>query len=282
MKALVTWFAALFALQVWASPQATPLAAPSSSSAVPVVLPLPSGKTETINIVQWNAQDLPKIYERSAQLPLTDAEITQLVQAQFSSPMVVKMIEERRCACDASAEGLIRLKNAKVPEEILQAVSLHALRPNRALQLLVNVDFAGNSREARKAFLYFFIEDGELMRVFRADVNELLKGRFLHEEEVDRSDLMLPKKVRRIRLAGVVPLKTYGSKQVLVASSANPSLSHPDQLSEKEKKEAKRYSFDYPRTSLQNICQLTIAYKQDAVLAHQWRFMDSRFQCEWN
>jgi hypothetical protein len=83
-------------------------------------------------------------------------------------------------------------------------------------------------------------------------------------------------------LAGTVPLKTYGPKKLLVVSSANPLLSHPEQLSEKEKKEAKSYSFDYPRTSLQSVCQLTIAYRQDAVLAHQWRFMDSRFQCEWN
>jgi len=249
---------------------------------MPAALSFPSGKVETIHIVQWNAQDLPKIYERSAQLPLTDKEVMELVQAQFSSQMIVKMIEERRCACDASAEGLIRLKKAKVPEEVLQAISLHALKPNRALGLLVNVDFAGNSQEARKAYLYFFIEDGELTRVFRADVNELLGRRFQHEEEIDRSDLMVARKVRRIRLGGLVPLKTYGPRKVLVVSSANPSLSHPGQLSEKEKAEAKTYNFDYPRTSLQSVCQLTIAYRQDAVLAHQWRFMDSRFQCEWN
>jgi len=275
MKPFITLFAAVFALPVLATPQAV-------SQAVPRAFPFPSGKVETINIVQWNAQDLPKIYERSAQLPLTDKEVMDLVQAQFSAQMVVKMIEERRCACDASAEGLIRLKKANVSEDILQAVSLHALRPNRELHFLVNVDFAGNSREARKAYLYFFIEDGDLTRVFRADVNELLSRRFLHEEEVDRSDLMIARKVRRIRLGSAMPLKTYGSKQVLVVSSANPSLSHPDQLSEKEKKEAKSYSFDYPRTSLQSVCQLTIAYRQDSVLAHQWRFMDSRFQCEWN
>jgi len=270
MKPWKTWLAALFALL------ALPvLAGPLSS-------PFPSGKTETIHLVQWNVQDLPKIYERSSQLPLTDQEVMDLVEAKFSSPMVVKMIEERRCACDASAEGLIRLKKAKVPEDILQAVSLHALKPNRALHFLVNIDFAGNSREARKAYLYFFIEDGELTRVFRADMNELLGRRFVHEEEVDRSDLMIERKVRRIRLGGSVPLKTYGPRQVLVVSSANPSLSHPGQLSEKEKKEAKTYGFDYPRTSLQSVCQLTIAYRQDAALAHQWRLMDSRFQCEWN
>jgi len=263
MKTPFVLCAALLALQVLAAP-------------------FPAGKVETINIVQWNSQDLPKIYERSSQLPLTDKEVMELVRAEFSSPMLVKMIEERRCACDASAEGLIRLKKAKVPEEIIQAVSLHALKPNRALHFLVNVDFSGDSREARKAYLYFFIEDGELTRVFRADINELLGRQFLNEEEVDRSDLMITRKVRRIRLGGLVPLKTYGSKQVLVVSSANPSLTHPEQLSEKEKKEAKSYSLDYPRTSLQSVCQLTILYRQDAVLAHQWRFMDSRFQCEWN
>jgi hypothetical protein len=262
-----TLFMALFAFPVWATP-------PS--------FPFPSGKVETVNIVQWQANDLPKIYERSSQLPLTDAEVLSLVQAEFSPETIVKMIEERRCACDASAEGLIRLKKAKVPEEVLKALSLHALKPNRELHFLVNLEFTGNSREARKSYLYFFIEDGEFTRVFRADIHELLSKRFLHEEETDKSDLLIAKKVRRVRLGGTVPLKTYGKRQVLVVSSANPSLSHPEQLTEKERKEAATYEFEYPRTSLQSVCQLTIAYKQDAMLATHWRFMNSRFQCEWN
>ncbi|MCL2625916.1 MAG: hypothetical protein FWD46_03735 [Cystobacterineae bacterium] len=267
MKTSLGLVAALCSIQVWAAPS---------------LALFPSGQAETIHIVNWQANDLPKIYERSSQLPLTDAEVLSLVKAQFTPSTIIKMIEERRCACDASAEGLIRLKKAKVSEEILKAISLHALKPNRALHLLVSLEFSGTSREARQSYVYFFIEDGELTRVFRVDVNELLNKRFLHEEELDRSDFMLTKKVRRIRLAGVLPLKTYGKRQVLVVSSANPSLKHPEQLSEKEKERAKAYSFEYPRASLQSVCELSIAHKQDLMLAHQWHFVDSRFQCEWN
>jgi hypothetical protein len=69
---------------------------------------------------------------------------------------------------------------------------------------------------------------------------------------------------------------------VLVASSANPSLTHPSQLTNQERAGAQTYSLDYPRSSLQSLCLLTAGYKRDAVLTYRWRFVGSRFECEWN
>lgn len=245
-------------------------------------LPFPPGQVQTINIIQWDANALPKVYERSDQLPLTDEEVAKLAKAGFDAPQLVKMIEERRCACDASADGLIKLKSQGVPKEVLAAISRHALRPNRFLQLQVTLDFTGESTQARESFLYFFVEDGELTRVFSANLTDLLSRRYAHEQTVDRSDILLAKTVRRIQLAGEVPLKVYGKHRVLVAASASPTLSHPSQLTEAERAQAQAYELDYPRSSLQSLCRLTAGYKRDAVLAYKWRFMGSRFDCEWN
>jgi hypothetical protein len=244
--------------------------------------PFPAGETSTINILHWDSNQLPRIYQRSDQLPLTDDEVAKLAQGGFDTAQLVKMIEERRCACDASAEGLLRLKQQGVPKDVLSALSLHALRPNRALQLSMTLDFSGDGRSARESFLYLFVDDGKLTRVLTANLNDLLGRQHEHESLVDRSDLLIERKVRRIELAGAVPLKTYGKHTVLVASSGNPTLTHPSQLSELERSKAQTYTLEYPRASLENVCRLTAGYRRDPVLADRWSFQGSRFECEWN
>jgi hypothetical protein len=246
------------------------------------VSPFPPGDAQTINLIQWSGNQLPKIYERSDQLPFTEDELTRLTRAGFDSATLVKMIEERRCACDASADGLIRLRNAGANKDVIAAVSLHSLPPHRALALDVTLDFSGSGNEARESFLYLFVDDGDLTRVLTLNVGDLLGRRNAHESFIDRSDLLRAKQVRRIRLPGELPLKTYGKHTILVATSANPTITHPSQLSERERKAAQSYTFDYPRVSLQNTCRLNAAYKRDPVLAYKWGFAGSRFECEWN
>ena len=259
-----------------------PVSVPAARGNAQVSLPFPTGNVQTYNIIQWDPNQLPRIYERSEQLPLTDEELTKLSKAGFEPADLVKMIEERRCACDASADGLIRLKNAGVHKDVLKAVSLHGLAPNLGLELLVTLDFTGESRTAREAFLYFFVDDGDVTRVFTANIPELLQRRNSHETMVDRSDILVARTVRRIQFAGRVPLKTYGPHKVLVAASASPTLTHPSQLTEQERAKSQTYSFDYPRASLQSLCRLTAGYRRDAVLVHKWNFEGSRFECEWN
>jgi hypothetical protein len=246
------------------------------------VFPPAAGPSSTIHIVQWDANSLPKVYERSAQLPLTDEEVTKLSQAGFAPDELVTMVQQRRCACDASADGLIRLRRAGVDKRVLSAISLHALPPNRALQLVVTLDFTGESRTARDAFLYVFVDDGALTRVLTANVDDLLHRSNAHESLVDRSDLLIERSVRRIVLPGEVALKTYGPHRVMVVSSARPTLTHPSQLTPQERANARTYTFDYPRSSLQSVCRLDAGYKRDAELTDRWRFVGSRFECEWD
>ena len=261
---------------------ATALAQATTARGAPGYFPPGGGAAATINIVQWDANSLPKVYERSSQLPLTDEELVKLSNAGFAPPELVKMIEERRCACDASADGLIRLRQAGVDKAVVSAISLHALPPNRALQLEVTLDFTGESRTARDAFLYVFVDDGELTRVLTANVDDLLKRGNRHETLLDQRDPLLPRTVRRIVLPGQLPLKQYGPHTLLVASSASPTLTHPSELSPQERASSQAYTFDYPRSSLQSVCRLTTGYKRDAELAYRWRYTGSRFECEWN
>ncbi len=258
------------------------LAQPTTARSTPGYFPPGGAAGATINIIQWDANSLPKVYERSDQLPLTDEEVASLAQEGFAPEDVVKMIEQRRCACDASAQGLIRLRKAGVDRRVVSAVSLHALRPNRALTLEVTLDFSGESQSARDAFLYVFVDDGTLTRVLTANVDELLKRRNAHETMVDRSDLLIERTVRRVVLPGRVPLKSYGQHTVLVASSGNPSLTHPTQLRPEERAKAQLYTIDYPRSSLQSVCRLNAGYRRDVELTDRWRFVGSRFECEWN
>ncbi|MGZ6081176.1 MAG: hypothetical protein ACXWK4_10215 [Myxococcaceae bacterium] len=248
----------------------------------PPQFPTGTGGQQTTNLVQWDANSLPQVYERSEQAPLTDAEIVKMGQSGFPPDQLVKLIEERRCACDASPEGLIRLRVAGVDPAVISAISTHALRPNRSLNLEVTLDFSGESRRARNAYLYVFVDDGELTRVLTANVDDLLRRPNAHETTVDTSDFLIARTVRRIVLPGQVTLKTYGRHTVLVASSATPHLTHPSQLKAQDRAAAQVYLFDYPRASLQSLCRLTAGYRRDAEIADRWRFLGSRFECEWN
>ena len=254
----------------------------TGSRGTPVALPFPSGQSQTINIVNWDANSLPKLYERSDQLPLTNDDVAKMSAAGFDTAQLVKMIEERRCACDASADGLIALKKSGVAKEVLSAVSLHSLAPHRQLNLVLTLDFAGDSKVAREAFLYVFVDDGPVTRVLTLNLEDLLGQKNDRDVMVDRSDLLIQKKVRRITLSGALPLTTYGKHRVMVVASANPSLTHPSQLKENERKSAQSYEFDYPRSSIQNTCTLTAGYQRDAVLNYKWNYAGSRFECEWN
>jgi hypothetical protein len=259
---------------------------PEVSSSGQVTTPIPivtfPGQTQTVNVINWDSNSLPRIFQRSDQLPLTDEDITKLSKAGFATADLVKMIEQRRCTCDASADGLIRLKKQGVAKEVISAVSLHGLKPNRVLNLEIRLDFTGDGREARENFLYLFVDDGNITRVLTANIGDLLGRSNAHESMIDKSDILIARQVRRVVLPGDLPLKTYGRHNVLVVASARPTLTHPSQLTEDEKMRVQSYFFDYPRSSLQSVCRMTAGYKRDAVLTYRWHFVGSRFECEFN
>jgi|APSaa5957512622_1039677.scaffolds.fasta_scaffold74374_2 hypothetical protein len=249
--------------------------------------PDPLAEGQIFNIVDWDGGKLPQRYERSNQLPMSLEDVRKLSDNKFSESAIIRMIQQRRCACDASVDALIGLKEAGVAENVIQAVSLHGLAPNRALQLVISVDFEGLggeqeiSNQARKGYLYLIVPDGERERVFMGNLQAILAGRWQRDSLVDNTDLLMPKRVRRVVFAAEVPLKVHGKKRAMVFTSTKPDIYTSADIPEADREGMQTYEFDYPTSSLQRICDLQVLYRQDAMLQNSWHMVRSHFQCEW-
>ncbi|MFT5377164.1 MAG: hypothetical protein ACI906_004002 [Candidatus Latescibacterota bacterium] len=275
-----TWIAACTGLVC-----ATQLQAQKSTSTGGID-PLERG--QIVNIVDWDGGQLPQRYQRSQQLPLSLEDIKKLSANKFSDATIIKMLEQRRCACDASVDALVELKESNVSEGVLQALSLHSLAPNRALELAINIDFEGLggaesiSNKARKGYLYLIVPDGERERVFIGNLQAILAGQWQRDALADNTDQLLPKKVRRVTFSAEVPLKTYGAKKALVFTSTRPDIYTSADIPERDREDIREYSFDYPSSSLQHFCNLQVLYRQDQMLKDKWHLARSNFQCEWD
>ena len=276
-------------VKVWiaALALALPAAAQINTSAANQAMDL-LAKGLIFNIVDWDGGQLPRRYERSDQLPMSLDDVRNLSANKFSADAIVKMLTERRCACDASADALVELKKAGVAEQVLQAVSLHSLPPNRAFGLTISLDFEGLggastvSTQARKGYLYLIVPDGDKERVFMGNLQTILSRRWQHDELVDNTDLLLSKKVRRVTFASEVPLKTYGPKKVLVFTSTKPDIYTSADIPETDREGVQEFEFEYPAASLESQCTLQVLYRQDSMLANRWHLVRTNFQCEWN
>ena len=254
----------------------------------------PGGRTNVLeegyvfNIVDWDGGKVPRLYERSDQLPLTLADVRKLTAAKFSVEDIVKMIEERRCACDASVDALVELKNAGVAPEVIKALSLHALGPNRSLGLRVIIDFEGLgaaptvSTQARKGFLYLIVPDGDRERVFLGSLRTILGQKWQRDGMVDNTDPLLPKQVRRVVFESEVPLKTQGMKRAMVFTSTKPDIYTSADIPAQDRADVHYFDFDYPKSSLQRSCVLQVLYRQDALLEDKWQLVRTHFECEWD
>jgi len=250
--------------------------------------PDPLAEGQIFNIVDWDGGKLPQRYERSHQLPMSLEDVRKLSASEFSESAIIRMIQQRRCACDASVDALIGLKEAGVAENVIQAVSLHGLAPNRSLQLVISIDFEGLggeqeiSTQARKGYLYVIVPDGDRERVFVGNLQAILAGRWERDSLVDNTDLLMPKRVRRVVFAAEVPLKVHGGKRATVFTSTKPDIYTSADIPEADREGMQVYEFDYPTSSLQRICNLQVLYRQDAMLRNSWHMVRSHFQCEWD
>ena len=234
-----------------------------------------------VNIVEWDGGNLSPVYERSDQLPLSKQDVLKLLSSGFNSETIERMVQQRRYAGDASAEGLIGLKEAGFDEKVLSAVSLHALSPNRSIHLTVQLSFEGDSSQARRRYLYVIIPDGKVDRIFTADLGAVLANRWQRDEAIDRTDLLLSKRVRRITFSSRVPLKVPGAKRMIVITPTRPDIHADDELSDADRASAKVFEFDYPSSSIIQDCRVHIRYRRDVLLPHQWDMVGAYFETEW-
>jgi hypothetical protein len=242
---------------------------------------LPPTRGPVINIVEWDGGELPQVYERSEQRPFTQTDVTRLVASGFETEQIANMIAERRYVGDASTNGLITLKNNGVASEIIQAVSKHALPPNRALSLTFHLEFEGKSGAARKRFLYVIVPDGTIDRIFTADLGTVLSGHWQHDTLIDNTDALLTRQIRRVTFSGTLPLKIYGQKEVRIFTSTHPGIHHLEDIPQSDRLGVKVYTINYPVSSVRQDFRLTIRHKQDALLADKWHLVDTHLECEW-
>jgi hypothetical protein len=238
-----------------------------------------SDDSHVIHIVEWEGGQFPAIYERSDQLPLSNEDVVALTTSGFGASEISRLISERRYVGDASADGLIQLKSDGVAPEVLRAISRHALPPTRALRMTLQIGLEGNSPEARGRYLYVIIPDGEVERILTADLGELVarKGAV----QVDRTDRLLPRAVREIRVNGTVPITNDGPREVLIVSSSRPDIWSAEDIPERDRTGVRTFQMDVPASSLNRDCRIRVRYRQDPLLPHVWKETGSRFQCEW-
>lgn len=245
--------------------------------AKPAELPTPG---PVVNIVEWDGNQLPPVYERSDQLPIHEADLVKLARNGFEAPQLSEMIRQRRYAGDVSADGLIALREAGLPHQVIQAASLHALPPNREISLTITLEIDGQTSSPRKRYLYIIIPDGEMERVFTADLGRVFGGQWKHETTVDRSDLLIPRTIRTVTFTGRIPLKSFGEKTLSVLTSTRPDI---HRLTDASQQDAIRtHQFDYPASSLRSDCRLLIRLYQDRVLEDHWNITGTHLECEWN
>lgn len=241
---------------------------------------------KAVNIIEWDGRDLPDVYQRSQQLPLGLEDIKSLSSKEFKDATIIKMLEERRCACDASVKSLIKLKEKGVSEDVLAAVSLHSLPPNKSLNFKIDIDFFGNGgrntfgASHRENYFYLIIPDGKRERVFLGNIAEILTGEWQIDTFTDSGNPLLSRKTRRVSFSTEIPLKTYGSRKALVFTSMRPDIYSSKDLSVEENIES--FSFEYPVSSSLASCNLKIRYSQDPVLFDRWHWKGAYFDCEWN
>ncbi len=242
-------------------------------------LPIPG---PTINIVEWDGNDLPPVYERSEQVPIDHADLLRLLKSGFQPDQVAQMIVQRRYAGDVSAEGLISLRDAGFSDEVIGAASLHALPPNRSINLSITLEIDGQVSSPRSRYLYIIIQDGDIERVFTANLDQVFGGRWQSDTMIDHSDLLIPRSVRTVTFTGTIPLKEPGPKTLKVFTSTRPDIHWLTEVSSTARQTLRTHLFDYPVSSIRNDCRLLIRLFQDRVLEDNWTITGTHLECEWN
>ena len=251
----------------------------STVSASPAELPT---QGPVVNIVEWDGNVLPTVYERSDQLPIDGADLLRLSGNGFEPELLTQMIEQRRYAGDVSADGLIALRKAGLDHEVIRAASLHALPPNKSVDLTITLEIDGQPSTPRNRYLYIIVPDGGIESVFTADLNQVFGGRWRSETVADQSDILIPRSVRTVTFSGRIPLKRVGEKALTVFTSARPDLHWLSEVSEQEGRGLRTHTFDCPAGSIRRDCRLLIRLYQDRVLDDNWTITGTHLECEWN
>jgi len=242
-------------------------------------------ETQTINLIQFNQNSVPEEFYKPKPVvkqPLPIKEIVDMKKGGVDEEVIQDAIEKRKVIGGSNAKALVSLKKAGFGKDVLKAVSRYALPKNRSIDLEFTLEFIKPSLRADPRYLYIIFKDGNYDRIFHADLEEVLKGKWKYDDTKDLQEPVLSKSVRTIRFFGNVTLKNYGKIKAKVVLSKKPNIQKIKELSKKEIKLASIQEFDYPAYSLLNDCRLKIEFTHGVALDYKWKINSTNMSCEFD
>lgn len=248
----------------------------------------PAPAREVIDLMAFQTNDpdaWESLHRQSDSLPFTLDEFKKLAQAGLAEKTLLEMIRTRRLLVVADADTLIALKKDGASDAVVAAVSAYALPPNRSVDLAIQVQVATPYQVTQAPYLYVelkHLDTGEQETFLFADLRRLLANRWRVDVTEDRSDPLLPQRIRTLRLWGHAPLRHRGRVEVRVLLTQRPGLTTLDGLPQAEIKGLKSWQIDYPGVSLARACELQLQLNRDSVLKDLFNIERADFRCRWD
>jgi hypothetical protein len=254
----------------------------------PSAMAAPSRAAEVIDLLHFQTNDADaweSLHRRSDGLPFTLDEIEKLTAAGIAEKTLIEMVRTRRLLVVADADTLVRLKKKGATDALVAAVSAYALPPNRHLDLAFQVQVATPYQVTQAPYLYVevvHVESKTQETFLFADMRRLLANKWRVDVIEDRSDPLLPNRVRTIRLWGHAPARRAGRLEIRALVSQRAGLTTLDGLPEKEKQSLRTWQVDYPGVSLQQACEMQLQLNRDPVLKDLFAIERADFRCRWD
>lgn len=247
-----------------------------------------AGAGTPVEIMKFSSSD-PAAWEdardrRSEARPLTLEEIRSLSRAGVKEKALVRMIRSRRVLAAARGEALAALKAQGVSDNVIEAISTHALAENRRIDVLISLDVVRPVPTEMAPTLYVALvheESGRQEELLKGALGEVLNHRWKAEEIIDRSDPLLPSSVRRIRLTVPFRATRHGKMAFKVLVTRRPGLTDLTRLPAEESARVASVVFDYPAVSLDNRCELDIELGQDPLLPGELALREPVLRTYW-
>ena len=225
------------------------------------------------------------LHRSSDSLPLTMTDVETLQKAGIAEGSLIEMMRTRRLLLVADADTLVRLKKGGASDALVTAVSAYALAPNRDIDLAIQVQVATpyDVRQAPYLYVELYDVDRKSQESFLlADVRRLLAQRWRVDTMEDRSDPLLPNRIRSLRLWGHAPARHGGHLQMRVLLSQHPGLTSLDKLATDDTKRVRTFDIDYPGVSLERACELQLDLSRDPMLKDLFNLDRADLRCRWD
>lgn len=243
---------------------------------------------EIIDLLHFQTNDADaweSLHRRSDGLPFTLEELEKLTAAGIAEKTLIEIIRTRRLLVVADAETLVRLKKKDASDAVVAAVSAYALPPNRSIDLAFQVQVATPYQVTQAPYLYVEVVhvDTKSQEAFLfADMRRLLANKWRVDVIEDRSDPLLPTRVRTLRLWGHVPARRAGRLELRTLVTQRAGLTSLDGLTEAERKGLRTWQIDYPGVSLLQACEMQLQLNRDPVLKDLFAIERADFRCRWD